>query len=473
MLTACALRMSAQNQSGIEPHYWTLTHAADQIRRRKVSSEELTRLCLDRIRKYDGKLNTFITLTADSALRQARECDRDAERGVWRGPLHGVPFALKDNIDTAGLLTTAASKVFADRLPSEDAEVAKRIFRAGVVSLGKLNLDEFAFAGSGTTGSFGPSRNPWNPDRITGGSSSGSAAALAAGLCYGSVGTDDGGSIRIPASHCGVVGLKTSYGRVSTRGIVPSAYSLDSVGPTVRSVEDAALLTGILAGYDPLDAIVLDRPVPDYAKALRASVSQLRIGVPRDYFFEDLDPDVASSVEAAIAHMKKRVRSVKDLVLPRFEFVEGGGTDIELYHYHREYFEKSRGLYGSYSQRLLDRAKTVSADRYVETLKRIREARRDVRRTFEDVDVLMLPSMREPAPPLKAVMDRTHRSRASNLSAFNRFGLPAMSVPCGFSRDGLPIGLQIVGPYFDEERVLTVGFAYQESTSHLLTRAAP
>ncbi len=328
-LAVLALPAAGQSQA-VPPHYWTLTHAAAQIRKRAISSEELTRLCLDRIAKHDKQLNAFITLTADKAMEQARACDRDAQRGIWRGPLHGVPVALKDNIDTAGLLTTAASKVFADRVPQEDSEVASRLAKAGPVMLGKLNLDEFAFAGSGTTGSFGPTRNPWNLDRITGGSSSGSAAALAAGLCYASVGTDDGGSVRIPASHCGVVGLKTSYGRISTRGIVPSAYSLDSVGPIVRAVEDAALMTEIMAGNDPLDAIVADRPVPQYSKLLRESVSSLCVGIPRDYFFSDLDPDVAKNVETAIGEMKKLVRSVVDVTLPQFQPVQNGGTEIEL-----------------------------------------------------------------------------------------------------------------------------------------------
>ena len=469
-LSAIPLAAQGAQKVSREPHFWTLCEAADQIRKRRISSEELTKLCLERIGKHNEKLNAFITLTADSALEQARACDRDLQKGLAHGALHGVPFALKDNIDTAGVLTTAASKVFEDRVPSEDAEVTSRVKRAGAVLLGKLNLDEFAFAGSGTTGSYGPSRNPWNLERITGGSSSGSAAAVADGLCFGSVGTDDGGSVRIPGSHCGVVGFKTSYGRVSTRGIVPSAYSLDSVGPITRSVEDAALMLEILAGFDPLDAIVLDRPVPVYSRTLRNPISQLRVGIPRTNFFDQLDPDVAASVEAAISHMKGRVRDVKDVTLPQFQPVQGGGTEIELYHYHRDYFEKSRDKYSAYSQRLLDRAKIVASDNYVETLKRIREARRDIRKVFEQVDILLLPTMREPAPPLKDVMDRTHRSPPSNVSAFNRFGLPALTLPCGFSRDGLPVGLQIVGPSFGESVVLSAAFEYQQSTEWHLRR---
>ena len=228
----------------------------------------------------------------------------------------------------------------------------------------------------------------------------------------------------------------------------------------------------ILAGFDPLDAITLDRPVPAYSRALRDSIAQLRVGIPRTYFFENLDPDVAVSVEAAIALMKTRVRLIKDVTLPELQAVQGGGTDIELYHYHRELFEKNREKYTEYSQRLLDRAKTVDAVKYVETLKRIRDGRRAVRTIFEEVDVLVLPTMREPAPLIKEVMDRTHRGRASNTSAFNRFGLPALTLPCGFSKDGLPIGLQVVGPYFGENVVLSVAHAFQRSTDWHLRRPA-
>lgn len=223
-----------------DPLAWTLNEAAAALAKRTVSSEELTRLCLARIGKLDPQLNAFITLQADAALAQARECDRQRSAGRATGRLHGVPLALKDNLDTAGVRTTAAANVFKDRVPTEDAEVTRRLKAAGAVILGKLNLDEMAFAGTGTTGCFGVAHNPWNLDRITGGSSAGSAAAVSAGLCFGSVGSDDGGSVRIPGAHCGVVGCKTSYGRVSTRGVVPSAYSMDTIGPIARTVEDAA-----------------------------------------------------------------------------------------------------------------------------------------------------------------------------------------------------------------------------------------
>ena len=447
-----------------DPLAWTLSEAATALARRTISSEELTKLCLGRIDKLDRLLRAFITLDAESALSQARECDRQRKTGRISSRLHGVPLALKDNIDTAGVRTTAAAQVFKDRIPTEDAEVTRRLKAAGVVLLGKLNLDEMAFAGTGTTGCFGPVHNPWNPERITGGSSAGSAAAVSARLCFASVGSDDGGSVRIPGAHCGVVGLKTSYGRVSTRGVVPSAYSMDTIGPITRTVEDAAALLQVLAGYDPLDAITPSEPVPDYSHALGSSIAHLRLGVPREYFFEQLHPDVSSAVEEAIRHLRTKVRETRDVTLPRLRIPENGDYDVELYHYQKPFFDKSPELYHPRSQRLLNEVKKVETIAYIETLKRIRECRRDIRRVFEQVDVLVLPTMREPAPLISETVNETHRRPPSNTAAFNHFGTPAITLPCGFSGAGLPIGLQIVAPPWQEPVVLSVGYAYQQST---------
>lgn len=465
MVGAAAIAAVSRAQPGSpDPLAWTLTEASQALAKGTVSSEELTKLCLARIHKLDPILNAFITLDEQVALQQARECDRLRKAGHVPSRLHGVPMALKDNIDTAGLKTTAAANVFRDRVPDEDAEVTTRLKAAGPVFLGKLNLDEMAFEGTGTTGCFGPVHNPWNIDRITGGSSAGSAAAVSAGLCYGSVGSDDGGSVRIPTSFCGVVGFKTSYGRVSTRGVVPSAYSMDTIGPIARTVEDAAAILQVIAGYDPNDAITLDQPVPDYLQALRAPIATLRIGVPRDYFFETLHPDVASAVEEAIRHLKGKVKEVRDITLPRLHVAEHGTYDVELYHYQKPYFDKSPELYHPWSQRQMNELKLVETIPYVETLKRVRECRRDIRRIFEQVDILALPTMREPAPLISATINESHKRPASNTVAFNHFGTPAMNVPCGFSKDGLPIGLQLVGPAFGEPVVLSVAHAYQQST---------
>jgi aspartyl-tRNA(Asn)/glutamyl-tRNA(Gln) amidotransferase subunit A len=462
---ALATRSAVSATLPSDPPDWTLAEASQALAHRKISSVELTRSCLERIHKYDRSLNAFITLTEEAALEQANLCDRErAPRKGSLSSLHGVPIALKDNIDTAGVRTTAAARVFRDRIPAEDAEVTRRLKSAGAVFLGKLNLDEFAFEGTGTTGFFGPVHNPWNLLHITGGSSAGSAAAVSAGLCFASVGSDDGGSVRIPAAFCGVVGLKTSYGRVSTRGVIPSAYSLDTVGPLTRSVEDAAALLQVIAGFDPRDSITADAAVPDYSAALNQSTKGLRLGVPRDYFFEDLHPGVAAAIENAIKLLRPFVADIHEVALPRFQFVPGGSYNVELLHYQAQFFDKTPELYHPWSRRQLTEMRKVTALNYLETLKRIREARRDIRQSFERVDVLVLPTMREPAPLLQETIEETHRRPPSNVSAFNRFGTPAISVPCGFSNDGLPIGLQIVAPSFHEGRALAVAHLYQQCT---------
>ena len=472
-LTGAAMAAAATPaESAADPLDWTLNQAAAALARRTISSEELTRLCLARIGKLDRTLNAFITLDGDAALKQARECDRQRKAGRAAGKLHGVPLALKDNIDTAGIKTTAAAAVFKERVPAEDAEVTRRLKAAGAVLLGKLNLDEMAFAGTGTTGCFGVTHNPWNPERITGGSSAGSAAAVAAGLCFGSVGSDDGGSVRIPGSHCGVVGFKTTYGRVSTRGVVPSAYSMDTIGPIARTVEAAAALLQAIAGHDPLDAITAMEAVPDYSRALGASIAQVRVGIPREYFFEQLHPDTAAAVEEAIRLLRGKVREVRDVVLPRLRVAAGGDYDAELYHYQKPWFDRSPELYHPWSQRHLNNMKKVETPAYIETLKRVRECRRDIRRVFEQVDVLVLPTMREPAPAISETVNETHRRPPGNTSAFNHFGTPAITVPCGFSKDGLPIGLQIAGAAWKEPAVLSVAYAYQQATEWHTRRPA-
>ena len=463
--------LESQNLSS-QPEYWSVAQAAAALHRRSISSEELTKLCFARIQRVDPALNSFITLTEEAALASARACDRERARSKQNfNPLFGVPIALKDNIDTAGVRTTAASRVFLHRIPTESAFVATRMAEAGAVCLGKLNLDEFAFEGTGTTSCFGPVHNPWNREHITGGSSAGSAAALAAGLCYASVGSDDGGSVRIPAAFCGITGFKTSYGRVSTRGVIPSAYSLDTIGPLTRSAEDAAIVLQALAGYDPDDAIVADRPVPDYLREMREPIGALRIGIPRDYFFDGLNPDVSAAVERAIEVLRPKVRDVRDVTLPRFQFVENGSYDVELLHYQAQFFDKTPELYHPWSRRQLTELRKVTVLNYVETLKRLRECRRDVRRIFRDVDILLLPTKRDTAPTIQATVNETYQRPPSNTSAFNRFGIPAISVPCGFSRGKLPVGLQIVGPKFAETRVLAVALAYQQATEWHKIRA--
>src|SRR5665213_4559477 len=278
----------------------TLVEASALLRRKAVSPVELAQAFIARIERLNPALNAFITVTAEQALQQAREVEAQIQRGHWRGPLHGIPLALKDLIDTAGIRTTAASAVFKDRIPSEDADVVRRLKAAGAVLLGKLNMHEFAYGGTSVPSYYGPVRNPWNLDLIAGGSSGGSGAAVAAGLCIGALGSDTAASVRQPAAYCGVVGLKPSYGRVSTRGVIPLSWSLDHIGPLCRSAMDAALLLETIAGFDPHEFSSADRPTDRYADMIGASAASLRIGVIRRPYFEDLDPDIEAAVNAAI-----------------------------------------------------------------------------------------------------------------------------------------------------------------------------
>src|SRR5579871_894879 len=279
---------------------FTLAEAAERVRKKAISPVELTNDSLQRIERLNPRLNAFITVTAESALSEARAREAEAQRGRWRGPLHGIPIALKDNIDTAGIRTTAASELFKDRVPSEDAEVVRRLKNAGAIILGKTNLHEFAYGGTSAISYFGPVHNPWALDRIPGGSSGGSAAATAAGLCFGALGTDTAGSVRNPACYCGVVGFKPTYGRVSNRGVVPLSWTLDHVGPLCRTVEDAALMLAAIAGYDEQDPTTINTPVPDYRRMLKVQTPNLRLGLPQRPFFDSLDPEIAKAIDAAI-----------------------------------------------------------------------------------------------------------------------------------------------------------------------------
>src|SRR6202140_5034018 len=278
----------------------SLAEASARIRARTLTPTQLTEACLARIQTYNPKLNAFITVLGEQALAQAREMEAEQRAGRFRSPLHGIPIALKDNIGTAGIPPTAASAVFADRIPTEDAEVTRRLKAAGAILIGKTNLHEFAMGGTSATSYYGPVRNPWALDRNPGGSSGGSAAAVAADLCFGALGTDTGGSIRTPASFCGIVGLKPTYGLVSIRGIIPLTLSLDHCGPLTRTVEDAALLLNALAGYDRLDIASVEHPKENYAAAMQQPVAALRLGAPRAPHFDLLDADVAKAVEDAI-----------------------------------------------------------------------------------------------------------------------------------------------------------------------------
>jgi aspartyl-tRNA(Asn)/glutamyl-tRNA(Gln) amidotransferase subunit A len=446
----------------------SLQEAGAMVHRRAVSPVELTQGCLARIERLNPVLNAFITVTSDQALQQARDAEAEIRKGKWRGPLHGVPIELKDLFDTAGVRTTAASGVFKDRVPSEDAEVVRRLRAAGAVLLGKLNMHEFAYGATSVASYFGPVHNPWKLDVIAGGSSGGSAAAVAAGLCYGALGTDTGGSIRLPAAYCGIVGLKPTYGRVSTRGVIPLAWSLDHVGPMCRSVADCALLLQAIAGYDPHDSNSVDAPVLDYAQGVRARVAALRLGIPRKLFFEQLDPEIEKAVNQAIEVLRKLTANVHDVQLPALE--PQPLVDAEAYAYHAEYLAKMPEIYQRETRERLERGAKVTAQAYIQGRRDLDRLRREVRGVFADVDFLVTPTTPVlPATIAESVPPPTEPGSRSlllgrNTRLFNAYGLPAISVPCGFSKVGLPIGLQITGPYLGEPIVLALAHAYEQAT---------
>jgi aspartyl-tRNA(Asn)/glutamyl-tRNA(Gln) amidotransferase subunit A len=446
----------------------TIIELAPRLRGKEVSPVELTRACLNRIEKLNPELNAFITVSAESALAEALAAETEIQRGEWRGPLHGVPIAIKDLIDTAGIRTTAASALYQDRVPSEDAEVVRRLRQAGAVILGKNNLHEFAYGGSSLVSFYGDVPNPRNPAHIAGGSSGGSAAAVAAGLCYAAIGTDTAGSIREPAALCGCVGLKPTYGRVSARGVIPLSWSLDHVGPLAATVGDAALVLQAIAGYDVLDAGSVDVPVADYVSALHEDTKMLRVGVLRAHFFDDLDDEVRASVEQAlgvIGTLMKEVREIRSDV-PADRTVQLA----EAFAFHAENVARTPESYQPETLRRIRKGEKISAAEYIHRRSELELERRRARDFFAHVDLLVAPTMPVPAPTIAELKKDPDAMRPAelillrNTRPFNVWGLPAISIPCGFTKSGLPIGLQIAGPPLREDLVLRLACAYERET---------
>ncbi|MBY0505414.1 MAG: amidase [Bryobacteraceae bacterium] len=446
----------------------TLLAAAEALRTKQTTSVELTKACLDRIALYDRGLNSFITVTPEVAMEAARKADQERAAGRARGPLHGVPIALKDNIDTQGIRTTAASALFADRVPAEDAEVWRRLQAAGAVLLGKLNLHEFAAGGTTAVTFFGPVRNPYAAERNCGGSSGGSAVAIAADFAYGTLGTDTGGSIRTPASFCGVVGFKPTHGRASIRGIIPLVWSLDHVGPLTKTVADAAVLLQAIAGYDELDIDCVDRPVLDYTKAIGAPVQSFRLGVPRASFYDKLDPEVAAAVDTALGVLSKLTAGAKNCVLPAVSYGPSAGG-AETATYHLPYYPKSQGSYMPSTRKSMGRSASMPATTYVESMRAVRLLRRQVVKVFDTVDLVITPTTKSKPYLISEAIQRVETDKPmppalANTSQFNIFGLPTISIPCGKFTDGIPIGLQITGAPWAEEKVLALAHAYEQAT---------
>jgi aspartyl-tRNA(Asn)/glutamyl-tRNA(Gln) amidotransferase subunit A len=448
--------------------YLSIQEASTQLRARKISPVELTRACLARIQAHNPLLNAFITVTADSALAQAAQAESEIMRGQWRGRLHGIPVALKDMIDTAGVLTTAASAVFENRIPDRDAAVVERLKGAGAVLLGKLNQQEFAYGATSVPSYYGRVCNPWDPARVAGGSSGGPAAAVAAGLCLGAIGSDSGGSIREPAAFCAVVGLKPTYGRVSTRGVLPLAWSLDHVGPLTRTVRDAAIVLTAIAGYDPQDPASIDRPVEAYVAALARAPKGLRVGLPREFFFAGLDPEVQQATDVALRVLQSLGARLQDVPLE----VSTDRTVIraEAYAFHADYIAQDPDLYFPETLAKLRSGAGIDMRTYIRARADLDRLRRSVQQVFSSVDVLATPTTALLAPEASDYPSSSDEAMAldgallRNTRPFNLYGLPTISVPCGFSSSGLPIGLQLAGPPWAEQRLLALAQAYQDAT---------
>lgn len=447
----------------------TIADLSQRIRRKEISPLEITRQCLHRIEKVNPLVNAFISVMAESALAEAQAAEDEIAHGRWRGRLHGIPIALKDLIDTAGTRTTSASALHESRVPTEDAEAVRKLRQAGAVIIGKNNLHEFAYGGSSLVSRFGEVHNAWDTARIAGGSSGGSATAVAAGLCFGSIGTDTAGSIREPAALCGCVGLKPTYGRVSSRGVIPLSPSLDHVGPLTASVEDAAIVLQAIAGYDPADTTSAEAPVSDYVSVLKDDAKKIRVGVARDYFFDDLDPEVESALEHALTGIGTLVAEVKDVPLqvPTDRTLQAA----ESYAYHAENIATTPELYQPETLRRIRTGEKITAAEYIQQRRELDSVRRRIREVFADVDVLVTPTTPVPAPTiaeLKAspeALRPTELKLLRNTRPFNVWGLAAISVPCGVTQSGLPIGLQIAGPHWREDLVLRLAHAYERATA--------
>jgi aspartyl-tRNA(Asn)/glutamyl-tRNA(Gln) amidotransferase subunit A len=464
-----ALMLAPEAHAKTDPRaFLSIDEASAQLRAGKLSPVELTRACLAQIEALNPVLNAFITVMAESALAEAHRAESEIAGGRWRGPLHGIPVALKDAIDTAGVRTTAASALFAQRVPERDAAVVERLKAAGAILLGKLNMQEFAYGASSVPSHFGRVCNPWDPTRIAGGSSGGSAAAVAAGLCLGAIGADTGGSIREPAAFCGIVGLKPTYGRVSTRGVVPLAHSLDHVGPMTRSARDAALMLAAIAGYDPQDPSSADRAVGSYLGSPARGRTQLRIGLPREYYFADLHPEVQAATDAALRVLVAAGAQVRDVALE----VSTDRTVLraEAYAYHAQYIAQYPERYLPETLAKLRSGADIDAPSYIRARQDLDRLRRSVVAVFTSVDVVATPTTSLLAPSAADYPSTPEGAMAldgamlRNTRPFDLYGLPTVSIPCGFSRSGLPIGLQLCGAPWDEAGVLGLAEVFQRAT---------
>jgi aspartyl-tRNA(Asn)/glutamyl-tRNA(Gln) amidotransferase subunit A len=444
-----------------------LQAASALVHSRRASSVDLVRACLDRITRHDRELGAFITLTADSALDEAKRADADLANGVDRGPMHGIPIALKDLYDTAGVRTTGGSRIFADRVPERDCAVVEKLRAAGAVFLGKLNLHEWALGVTNQNPHFGPACNPWDTSRIPGGSSGGSAIAVASGFCYVSPGSDTGGSIRIPASLCGVAGLKPTYGRVSLRGVIPLAWTLDHSGPLARTVGDLALGLNAIAGHDPLDPASVDVPSEDHAAGIEDGAKHVRVIVPTNFFFDDVDPEVDAAVREAAGVLTSIGASVMERTLPRVDLLTAQRAILltDAAAIHREHLRERAADIGADVLTRLRTGQTFTGVDYAQARRDRDELRREWLAVLREQDIILTPTTPMTAPPRDGQDAVAAAQRlTANTAPFNLTGLPAISIPCGFTKAGLPIGLQLAAGPWREGLLLRVARAYEHAT---------
>ena len=443
------------------------------VQSKEISPVEIIEAHLTRIDATEPVLNSFITLLADQARKSARQAEKDIQAGRYKGPLHGIPVALKDLYNTGGVRTTSGSRIFDTFIPTEDCTVAAKFHQAGAILLGKLNMHQFAYGPTGENPDYGHMHNPWNPDMVTGGSSGGSGSAAAAGQCTITTGSDTGGSIRIPAALCGIVGLKPTYGLVSRYGLSALSWSLDHPGPMTRTVEDTAITMNVIAGHDPKDVASAKVDIPDYTSALTGDVKGLRIGIVKEYFEVPLDPQVRKAVMDAISLLESMGVEIKEVSYPMFNQSQAISSTVlmaEATAYHRDLLEKDgHQLYEPVRQRL-EAGLFISAAEYL----RAQQARsifdQQGRRLLDEVDLLAGPTEPVTAPEILASKVMAGEQEVGVVGALTQYtrpyninGFPAISVPCGFSDDEMPIGLQLAGRPFDELTVLRAAHAYEQA----------
>lgn len=449
----------------------TIEEAGRRLRDGSLTSRALTEAYFKGIKPSQAKLNAFITLTEDAALAAAADLDRELRNGKDRGPLHGIPIAVKDLYDTAGVRTTVGSQYFANRVPKEDATVVRRLKNAGAVILGKTNMNEFAAGISGTNAYFGDTHNPWDLSRSPGGSSSGTGAAISSGLCLAGIGTDTGGSIRVPASWLNIAGIRPTFGRVSLQGVYPRAQSLDCGGPLARTVNDVALMLNAMAGHDPKYPYSLRAPKEDFTPDPKSGIKGVRLGIIENYTFRDIDPEIGQAVHEAVETLKGHGAEIVNVKIPLF----GGALDysllfnILLYEFNQILGDEFRAeprrkeLFGPIVQANIDRGMKITKETYEQAKAQRPKQVAEVKEVFKSVDALLTPTMPSVAPTLAGSSNDYDRGRQFTLP-FSWTGLPSVAVPCGFSPGGLPIGLQIVGNERREALLLQIAAAYEKAT---------